>query len=66
MEDKLADLDLVHDRRDNDISPTTLSSLRQRIPSSRYWYSMSIRIHMFPDNVIFTADQYSRWALEAI
>lgn len=48
--------DLVHDGSDDDVPSTAFSSLGERIPSPRDRDAVCVRVHVFPDDVVFAAD----------
>jgi hypothetical protein len=61
-----AHLDLVHDCSNDDDSPTGVVSLSEWITPSGYRHSVRIGIHVFPYDVILTADQHTRWSFPSI
>lgn len=59
-------LDLVHDSGDDDVATTALAPLHQGVSTSWNGYPVCIGVHVFPYDVVFAADQNTRWPFPSI
>lgn len=56
----------MHDGGNNDVASTRLASLGQRVSTTGNRDSMSVRVHVLPDDMVFAADEHARGAVETV